>query len=314
MFQKASQVKKNLKVLIYGPSGTGKTHLALTFPTPAVVDMEGGTDLFADRFDFSVLHSKDYREVIKAVDHVANAKNGFETLVIDPVTVLWQVLMEAGQIVAEKRAVKGKRNPDEATLALRDWGIIKQRVNALYTRLVNMPCHVVVVGRIKDINEKKGNDIVKVGERVDAEKSTEYVFDIVIKLIMQGGKRVGIVEKDRSGKLQGQQIENPSFASFSEVLALSSSGKRPKQQDPADAAKSTAGDLEFDPDNPGFEGWDNKQWGRLKAMAAKHLGYKHAKHVSATLGKVFDEAAKKDLTYVAAWNALADHQAAKDSE
>jgi hypothetical protein len=243
MFRKASSVNKKLKVLIYGPSGAGKTHFGLTFPKPAVIDTECGTELFGDRFNFDVLRTKDFNEVLKAVEHVANG--GYETLIVDPITVLWQVLMEAGQLAAEQRAKRNRRNPDEANLTPRDWGIIKRKINALYTRLVNMPCHVVVVGRIKDVNETRNNQVFKVGERVDAEKSTEYLFDIIIKIKNENGKRYGMVEKDRSGRLQGQRIENPSFDSLGVILNVVSSGtEKAESQNPTDAAEKLTGDFE----------------------------------------------------------------------
>ena len=307
MFKKASLAKKHLKVLVYGPSGSGKTHLALTFPTPAVIDMEGGTDLFGNRFDFHVLKTKDYREVIRAVDLVAADGNGYGTLVLDPVTVLWQVLMEAGQIMAERRIQKRNKNAnlDNAALTQRDWGIIKRKVNALYTRLVNMPCHVVVIGRIKDVNKTKGNEIVKVGERVDAEKSTEYMFDIICKLVMENGKRIGIIEKDRSGQLQGQRLEDPAFEDFAKIVELSLAGTETTEQpDQTEAAESTVHELE----KPTFT-----NWGDLKQKAVQLLDYSHVNHVTNALAQVTG-GDKSELTFDTAWQLLIDHQAAKEAE
>jgi len=248
MFTKATGINKKLKVLVYGQSGAGKTHFALTFPRPAVIDAEGGTEMFGGRFDFDVLRTKDIDEVLKAVESITPKQ--YDTVVVDPITVLWQVTMEAGQMAAEKRAIRQKRSADEATLTPRDWGIIKRKVNALYTRLVNMPTHVVVCGRIKDINESRGTEVVKVGERVDAEKSTEYLFDVIIKIeIGKDGQRVGIVEKDRSGKLQGKRIVNPSFSSLSEIIQAAASGNAaPVAQDSAQVAEKMA--AEFDEKQP----------------------------------------------------------------
>jgi hypothetical protein len=298
MFTKATSVNKKLKVLVYGASGSGKTHFALTFPKPAVIDTEGGTELFSDRFDFDVLRTKDFNEVLKAVE----TASGYETVVIDPVTVLWQVIMEAGQIAAENRQRAKNRNPDEATLTPRDWGVIKRKVNALYTRLVNMPCHVVVAGRIKDINEQRGNEVTKVGERVDAEKSTEYLFDIIVKLqVDKDGKRWGIIEKDRSGKLQGKRIQDPSFATFADILKTMQAGKTTvKAQDPTQAAETVAAefdDTQLDADIahavevveaeltaeiPGD--CPTKVWGEFVKYATEHIrGYDSTTHVYRTL-------------------------------
>ena len=305
MFTKASQVQKKLKVLIYGPSGSGKTHMALTFPKPAVIDMEGGTDLFADRFDFAVLRTKDHDEVMQAVEYIAANPDQYETLIIDPITVLWQVLMEAGQMMAEDRAKRKGRSADEASLTQRDWGIIKRKVNALYTRLVNMPCHVVMVGRIKDVNETRGQNVVKVGEKVDAEKSTEYMFDVVIKLT-SNGSRIGLVEKDRSGKLQGQKIENPTFAMFADILKVTSTGTHVEQTDPTEAAAKTAKTMELDTAMPTIA-----KWPELHDATVKQLGYNHAAHVKNTLKQIFNGSAG-ELTFEAAWAELVKHQQAKD--
>ena len=244
MFTKATGINKKLKILIYGQSGGGKTHFALTFPRPAVIDCEGGTELFGGRFDFDVLRTKDLDEVLRAIEGINPKK--YDTVVIDPVTVLWQVMMEAGQLAAERRAIKQRRNPDDANLTPRDWGIIKRKVNSLYTRLVNLPAHVVVCGRIKDVNERRGNEVVKVGERVDAEKSTEYLFDIIVKLeVQRDGKRIGIIEKDRSGILQGKRIENPSFESFAEIITTTTKNKSTaKAQDQTAVAEKMAADFD----------------------------------------------------------------------
>jgi len=42
-FIKASTKKKHLKISLYGAPGVGKTFFALGFPSPAVIDLKGGT-------------------------------------------------------------------------------------------------------------------------------------------------------------------------------------------------------------------------------------------------------------------------------
>ena len=45
-FRKAKKQNRNLKLFIYGDSGTGKTTVALNFPRPCVIDLEAGTTLY----------------------------------------------------------------------------------------------------------------------------------------------------------------------------------------------------------------------------------------------------------------------------
>lgn len=71
-------------------------------------------------------------------------------------------------------------------------------------------------------------------------------------------------------------------------------------------------DLDFVPD--GIEDWGSAQWSRLRTLAVQYLGYDHPNHVTNTLAKLFSEEDKARLTYTAAWQALADHQKAKQTE
>lgn len=93
-FIKASTKKKHLKISLYGDPGVGKTFFALGFPDPAVIDLEGGTDFYADRFQFHVLDTKSYAEVLNAVNFLEQGNHDLKTLIIDPITVIWSALQE----------------------------------------------------------------------------------------------------------------------------------------------------------------------------------------------------------------------------
>ena len=53
-FQKAAPADRRLKLFAWGDSGSGKTTLGLKFPDVVVIDLERGTDLYADSFNFHV--------------------------------------------------------------------------------------------------------------------------------------------------------------------------------------------------------------------------------------------------------------------
>ena len=53
-FQRASALSRRIKLLLWGDAGSGKTTLALQFPRPAMIDLEGGADLYGGKFDFDV--------------------------------------------------------------------------------------------------------------------------------------------------------------------------------------------------------------------------------------------------------------------
>lgn len=236
-FSPAALVQKKLKVLAYGQSGTGKTRLALTFPGPiAVIDTEGGTELYGGREGiqpFDVIRTKSYEEVMAALDFIeADGGKTYQTVVIDPITVLWQVLIESASRVRSLTTADG-------ALSNRGWGLVKNRVNALYVRLVNLPVHVVVTSRLKDEYAKKDGELIKVGVKPDAEKSTDYLFDVVLRLDRRQGRRWAVVEKVRGHDLP-QTIDNIAYTHLAPLAQAQEAGQKVERVADGDVIESEA--------------------------------------------------------------------------
>lgn len=253
-FKNAEEVQKKLKVLVYGASGSGKTMFALGFPgRVAVIDTEGGTELYGGRSDvqpFDVLRSKTFKEIMAALAFI-EADNGktYQTVVLDPITVVWQILIEAA---GEYTNTKGNRPlvTGDGGINNRGWGVIKQRVNALYARLTNLPVHVVVTSRLKDQYDKRGDDLIKIGVAPDAEKNAPYLFDVVIRLeANEAGHRRAIIEKDRSNTLK-PTINNITYADLAPIADKYTTGTRVTRRSDSGAAAEQAGDLFSDQDDP----------------------------------------------------------------
>ena len=225
MFQPAQKARKKAKVLVYGDAGTGKTRFALSWPGVAMIDTEGGADLYGGRYDFQVLRTKSLTDIVKAIE-VIKKDNGksVQTVAIDPITVVWQVLQEAGQQAAEARAARYNRPVEDVVLTQRDWGLIKRKLYSAMIDLVNLPINVVLTAHLKDETETRTDSRgqekqVKIGEKPDAEKKTAYWCDTVIRLAVEKGEHVGYVEKDRSGLFKvGQRIPNISYQHFLPLL------------------------------------------------------------------------------------------------
>jgi hypothetical protein len=229
-FQPAAKVAKKLKILIYGASGVGKTLAALTFPRPAVIDTEGGTDLYAGRDGiptFSVLHAKSLTDVEAAIKFIqADSGKTFETLIIDAITVLYDVQKDA--------AGKAAKKEDEMTP--RDWNKVNKRMVNLYNALTNLPCHVVVIAREAELYEGEGLNLKRVGFKADMDKKGVYIFDFIVRM---KADRSGEVIKSRGVSL-GKTIPAVNWETFVQAAGMFTDGKQAQALPDDQAAEKDA--------------------------------------------------------------------------
>ena len=123
-FIHASSKKKHLKIYLYGDSGVGKTYFSLTFPNVAIIDLEGGTDFFSNRFTFDVLDTKSFAEVLEAVHFMERGGHGFKTLVIDPVSLIWSALQEGRLEFKTRNPDKAVSGEEKTYFTYQDWAIL----------------------------------------------------------------------------------------------------------------------------------------------------------------------------------------------
>ena len=216
-FKLATAQKRKAKILLYGDSGSGKTvNSLLGVPGPiAVIDTEGGTAIYADQPGiprFHILETLSMADVKSALQFLKEGEHDFQTVVIDPLTILDTVI----QHEAEKRGMVAR----DGTLSFRGWGYRKREITKLYTMLYNLPTHVIVTARERDIKKKVGEEFEVVGHTFQAHADTDYEFDIVIRLGEKDGQHFGIIEKVRALyqnliprtvelSLDEQRVDNP---------------------------------------------------------------------------------------------------------
>jgi len=203
LFQKASQTPRRLKAYIYGESGTGKTVTSLQFPNPVVVDMERGTEHYAGtgKFKFDVLRTTSPTTVKQAIDELIKEPLDYKTLVIDPITVFYDQVMD--QHILRKRKRSG--NPSD-TLAPLDYKPIHGEMKNFINKLIALDMNIIITAHSATMYSNDPGEFMKiVGTKPDGYKKLPYMMDVVLELtIAKDGKRIANVIKDRTNKLPDQ--------------------------------------------------------------------------------------------------------------
>lgn len=279
-FEKAKTSKRRLKLFLWGDSGSGKTTLALHFPNPAVIDMEGGTELYGDSFDFKVFHAADADEVSEAVSWLANNKHDFRTLIIDPITVFWDALQKKWSDIFLQRNKAGKGYKHEFyDLQMKDWSTIKAEFKEFIRNLVKLDMNVILTAREKT---KYAEGMRAIGETFDGEKTLPYIFDTTVQLYLsKDGKHMGTTLKDRTNKLppKGQEWEvtyDIFQAAYGDILTKKAKIQAQAQAQPKSASKALPAKGEGQFDVPDAEGRATKDQILQITMLGKRLGFNRA--------------------------------------
>jgi hypothetical protein len=107
--QPVSELETNLVMLVYGRSGTGKTHFGSTFPRPC----ERGTETIANEDGIDVVRIEDWQEIEELLWALKDGME-YESIVIDQVTNL----QDLGMYEVLRKQRKGR----DETFSQRNWG------------------------------------------------------------------------------------------------------------------------------------------------------------------------------------------------
>lgn len=153
---------EQIKLCIYGNSGTGKTCFATSFPTPLwFCDFDGKVSSAANFWrakdpkrlegisyeNFSGYQAQGGIRVFQKFDAMLReleTKCPFKTVVLDSLTTFTDALMQ--HVIQENPNTK-RFNRD--TPVLQDYGLLNQYFKTVMRRLLALPTNLVVVGHIK---------------------------------------------------------------------------------------------------------------------------------------------------------------------
>ena len=195
--KKPEPQEKRLKIFIYGPAGVGKTIASLQFPNAYVIDCEKGTDHYTEticKANSAVLQTLLPGEVKAEIRELIVTKHPYKTLIIDPITQVYNAIQEEWRNKYGIQAKKeGKNELEDYGMGI--WGKIKKDYKAIQRMLLTIDMNVIITAHQKDVY---GNNFSKLGTTFDSAKGDDYFFDLIFQIVKKGDKRMAITIKERA--------------------------------------------------------------------------------------------------------------------
>lgn len=195
--QKPIAKEKRLKMFIYGPAGVGKTTATIQFPNAYIIDTEKGTDFYSETISknnsvvLQTLNPDDIKEELRAL---LTEKHDYKTLIIDPVTQVYNATQDKWNRVFEKYA-KNQKEAEIMDFGMRYWGKVKGDFKGIQRLLLALDMNVIVTSHQKDVY---GNNFSKVGVTFDSMRGDDYFFDLVFRVDRRGEDLIAYTIKERS--------------------------------------------------------------------------------------------------------------------
>ena len=182
--RKPESVTKRLKLFMFGPAGVGKTTAAIQFPNSYIIDCERGAENYDKLITGSnsvLMQTTDIHDVIQEVKSLLTEKHEFRTLVIDPITPVYNDLLD-------------KCETQVGSDFGRHYGAANKQMKRLANLIMALDMNVVITAHAKT---EYGANFAKIGYTFDGWRQLDYWFDLVIELTKKGKKRLAKIAKTR---------------------------------------------------------------------------------------------------------------------
>lgn len=237
LLKPAEEKAQRLKMYVFGDTGTGKTITALYFPKVAIVDTEKGTDHYGAFFKFDVIQTADPTKVNQVIDELLEDPAGHKTFVVDPFTSLYDSIVD--KRLKQQRLRLGNSS---YTLQPLDYKYIKGELKSLVSKMLSLDMNIICTAPSKVLYSGEKEEFMKVlGTDADGPKQLPYMFDVVLELKLEDGKRMAFAKKDRTNRLPVDTWFEFSYKSFCEYIGIKDLEREPvilRQQESISASSA----------------------------------------------------------------------------
>lgn len=184
-----------IKAVLFGPSGVGKTTLALSFPAPYYFDVEGGAKgpqyrELLRKSGGAYMGPEDgtlsFDTLLDQMQALATEKHGFKTLIIDSLTKLFQTAVaNEAERLGDKDAFGASKKPAVAYMRRMVMWASRLDMNIWFI------CHETAEWGM--VNGQRA----ETGRVPDVWDKLIYELDLAVQAQKRGPQRVALVKKSR---------------------------------------------------------------------------------------------------------------------
>ena len=275
MLKKPENRQAFAKVGIYGEAASGKTFTAALIAIGlwkyakcdkpvGMFDTEPAASFIIPLFEEAGIPFLVYDES-RALNDLMNfmdeAEKECSIVIVDSITHVWRDAQDS--FLARMNEQRRSRNQRPIyALEFHHWKPIKAAWQAFTDRFLSSRVHCIVCGRAGSIYEYQKNEgtgkmeLITIGTKMATEKELGYEPSLLIEMVKHrdNGRIVNraLVEKDRANKINGYEIDRPTFDSFLPHFQFlniggehySSMNQRDSQEMYADCAEDSGWDQE----------------------------------------------------------------------
>jgi AAA domain len=195
---KPRSIEKRLKAFFYGAAKVGKTTAAIQFPKPYLIDTEKGAEnekyvkVIEERGGL-VFQSNQFEEVMEEIRSLLTLKHEYKTLIIDPMTTLYDdLVMSCANEVGEDY---GKHI-----------GLAGRKMKNMYSLLLRLDMNVIITSHAKPEYKMIGKELTLLGNTFDCYKKMDYMFDLILEIQKRGKERVAVIKGSRLEEFNEDEV------------------------------------------------------------------------------------------------------------